>query len=191
MDIKNYRDLVILAESPREKLVQESLPYGRDDLAPVKSKDTIDYHYGKLASGYVDRYNKKEGDDQFNYGGATLHNLYFPQLRPPRSANRPTGISKDIIDDRWDSFDKFKDAWALEFMKAQGSNWIYMDSKANIKVIHNHEYNRGMDIAMIMDGWEHSWVLDYQHDKQRYEENFWRIVDWTVVNDRLQGEGDD
>jgi Fe-Mn family superoxide dismutase len=66
-----------------------------------------------------------------------------------------------------------------------------MDSRANIKVIHNHEHNRSMDIAMIMDGWEHAWSLDYQHDKQRYQENFWRIVDWTVVNDRLQGEGDD
>ena len=191
MDIKNYRDLVILAESPREKLVQESLPYGRDDLAPVKSKETIDYHYGKLARGYVDRYNKKEGDDQFNYGGATLHNLYFPQLRAPRSSNRPTDASKEIIDTKWGSFDKFKDAWTLEFMKAQGSNWIYMDSRANIKVIHNHEYNRSMDIAMIMDGWEHAWALDYQHDKQRYQDNFWRIVDWTVVNDRLQGDSDD
>jgi Fe-Mn family superoxide dismutase len=191
VDIKNYRDLIILAESPREKLVQEPLPYGRDDLAPVMSKDSIDYHYGKLASSYVDRYNKKEGDDQFNRGGAALHNLFFPQLIPPRSGNRPTGISKDVIDAKWGSFDKFKDAWALEFMKAQGSNWIYMDSRANIKVIHNHEHNRSMDIVMIMDGWEHSWILDYKHDKQRYEENFWRIVDWNVVNDRLQGEGDD
>ena len=191
MNIKNYRDIVILAEAAREKLAQESLPYDKDDLDPVMSKETLDYHYSKLARGYVDRYNKKEGDDKFNYGGAVLHNLFFPQLRAPRSGNRPTGKSKEVIDDRWGSFDEFKDAWALEFMKAQGSNWIYMDSKANIKVIHNHEYNRSMDIAMIMDGWEHAWALDYEHDKQRYQDNFWRIVDWTVVNERLQGESDD
>ena len=191
MNIKNYRDIVILAEAAREKLAQESLPYDKDDLDPVMSKETLDYHYSKLARGYVDRYNKKEGDDKFNYGGAVLHNLFFPQLRAPRSGNRPTGESKEVIDDRWGSFDEFKDAWALEFMKAQGSNWIYMDSKANIKVIHNHEYNRSMNIAMIMDGWEHAWALDYEHDKQKYQDNFWRIIDWTVVNDRLQGESDD
>jgi Fe-Mn family superoxide dismutase len=191
MDIKKYVDIVVLAESPREKLSQESLPYDREDLDPVMSKQTIDYHYGKLAKGYVDRYNKKEGDDQFNFGGAVLHNLYFPQLREPKSGNSPIDISKEIIENKWQSFDKFKEAFALEFMKAQGSNWIYMDSKGNIKVIHNHEYNRSMDIAMIMDGWEHSWILDYKHDKQRYLDNFWRIVDWNVVNERLKGERND
>ena len=185
MDIKKYVDIVILAETTREKLEQKSLPYDKDDLAPVMSKETLDYHYGKLARGYVDRYNKKEGNDQFNYGGAVLHNLFFPQLRAPRSGNGPTGASKDIIDGKWRSFDDFKDAWALEFMKAQGSNWIYMDSKANIKVIHNHEYNRSMDIVMIMDGWEHSWVLDYQHDKQKYQDNFWKIINWEIINSRL------
>jgi Fe-Mn family superoxide dismutase len=75
-------------------------------------------------------------------------------------------------------------------MKAQGSNWIYMDSKGTIKVIHNHEYNRSMDIVLIFDGWEHAWALDYEHDKQKYLDNFWRIVDWEVVNQRLENKGD-
>lgn len=191
MDIKKYVNIVTLAEAAREKLKQESLPYSKKDLSPVMSEKTLDYHYGKLARGYIDRYNKKEGDDRFNYGGAVLHNLFFPQLRPPSSSNKPADKSKEIIDSKWGSFDKFKDSWAIEFMKAQGSNWIYMDSKANIKIIHNHEYNRGMDIVMIMDGWEHAWALDYEHDKQKYLDNFWRIIDWTVVNERLKGESDD
>jgi superoxide dismutase, Fe-Mn family len=190
MSIKKYLEVVSLAESKREKLAQENISYGRDDLAPVLSKQTLDYHYGKLARGYVDRYNNKEGNDDFNYGGAVLHNLYFPQLRPPRSSNGPVGKSKEVIDKKWSSFDKFKEEFSLEFMKAQGSNWLYMDSKGSIKVIHNHEYIRGMDIAMIFDGWEHAWALDYEHDKQKYLENFWRIVDWKVVNERL-GETDD
>jgi Fe-Mn family superoxide dismutase len=191
MDIKKYRDIVKLAESQRERLKQESLPYSRDDLDPVISKNTLDYHYGKLARGYVDRYNKREGDDAFNYGGAVLHNLYFPQLRAPRGSNGPTGEVKEIIDKKWGDFSKFKEEFGLEFMKAQGSNWIYMDSKGAIKTIHNHEYNKAMDIALIFDGWEHAFALDYEHDKQRYLDNFWRIVDWTVVNKRLEETNDD
>jgi Fe-Mn family superoxide dismutase len=191
MDIKKYRDIVKLAESRRERLEQVSLPYSRDDLDPVISKNTLDYHYGKLARGYVDRYNKREGNDAFNYGGAVLHNLYFPQLRAPRSSNGPTGEAKEVIDRKWRSFDKFKEEFSLEFMKAQGSNWIYMDGKGVIKTIHNHEYNKAMDIVLIFDGWEHSWALDYEHDKQRYLDNFWRIVDWTVVNKRLEETNDD
>jgi superoxide dismutase, Fe-Mn family len=191
MTLKKYIDIVNLAESEREQLKQESLAHSRDDFAPVLSKQTLDYHYGKLARGYVDRYNKQEGNDAFNYGGAVLHNLYFPQLRPPRSSNGPTDAALEIINDKWQSFDKFREEFSLEFMKAQGSNWIYMDSKGNIKVIHNHEYNKSMDIVLIFDGWEHSWALDYEHDKQKYLDNFWRIVDWTVVNDRLQGAKND
>lgn len=187
MSIKKYVDIVVLAEAKRETLEQQKLTYNLEDLDPVLSEKTLKYHYGKLARGYVDRYNKKEGNDAFNYGGAVLHNLYFPQLRPPRSSNGPIGESLEIINDKWQNFNKFKEEFSLEFMKAQGSNWIYMDSEGNIKVIHNHEYNKNMDIALIFDGWEHSWVLDYQHDKQKYLDNFWRVVDWTVVNTRIQG----
>lgn len=183
-------DIINLAESAREQLKQESLDYSRDDLAPVKSKQTMDYHYGKLARGYVDRYNKREGNDAFNYGGATLHNLYFPQLQPPRPSNGPTGAALSVINNKWQSFSKFKDAFSVEFMKAQGSNWFYMDSKGAIKVIHNHDYNKSMDIVLIIDGWEHAWALDYQHDKQQYLDNIWRIVNWEVVNQRIENKGD-
>ena len=69
-----------LTES-REKLELTKLPYSRTALTPVMSKTTIDNHYGKLAKGYVDRYNKGEGDKTFNAAGAYLHNLFFPQLR--------------------------------------------------------------------------------------------------------------
>ena len=187
MDLKNLRDIVVLAESQRETLVQEKLPVNRTALAPVMSENTLNYHYGKLAAGYVKRYNAKEGDDAFNYGGAKLHNLFFPQLQEPSSGNKPSGISAEVINKKWKSFKGFQDAFAIEFMKAQGSNWIYMDSKGNIKVIHNHEYNRSMDIALIIDAWEHAWALDYEHDKQKYLDNIWRIIDWSVVNDRIQG----
>lgn len=187
MDIKKYVDIVVLAESQREVLVQEKLPVGREDLSPVMSEETVDYHYGKLAAGYVKRYNAKEGNDDFNYGGAKLHNLFFPQLKEPVSGNKPSGISAEVINRKWKSFKDFQGAFALEFMKAQGSNWIYMDSRGNIKVIHNHEYRKGMDIALIIDGWEHAWALDYQHDKQKYLDNIWRVIDWSVINDRIQG----
>lgn len=188
MSLEKFRKIVNLAEAAREKLMQEPLPYGRDDLDPVKSKDSIDYHYGTLAKSYVNRYNKKEGDDQFNYGGATLHNLYFPQLRPPRSGNRPTGASKDVIDAKWGSFDEFKQAIEKEAMAIQGSGWVYMDLEGALHTILNHEYKKSIKIALLIDWWEHAWFTDYGPDKAKYLNNIWRIIDWTVINDRLQGE---
>jgi len=60
MDIRETIDLVEAKE--KGALEQIKLPYARTALAPVTSAATIDNHYGKLYKGYVDRFNKKEGD---------------------------------------------------------------------------------------------------------------------------------
>ena len=171
--------------SDSRELVQNKLKFDKDSLEPVMSENTIRYHYDGLASKYVERYNAGEGDLDFNYGGAMLHNLFFDNLIEPQAANKPTGMSLSVIETKWKDFDSFKEAFEKEFMAAQGSNWIYMDFEGNIKTIHNHEYRKSMKIALIIDAWEHAWALDYQQDKSKYLKNIWRIIDWTVVNNRL------
>jgi len=167
------------------EIYQEKLKFDKDDLAPVMSEATIKYHYDGLAAKYSERYNKGEGDADFNYGGAVLHNIWFANLTPPRAANKPAGLSKSIIDAKYGDFDKFKEAFEKEFMAAQGSNWIYMDITGELHTIHNHEYKKSMKIALLIDAWEHSWALDYQQDKAKYLANIWRIIDWDVVDIRL------
>jgi Fe-Mn family superoxide dismutase len=169
------------------ELQQEKLQFNRTELEPVMSEATLKYHYDGLAAKYSERYNKGEGDADFNYGGAVLHNIFFSNLAPPRAANKPEGISKTLIDSKYDSFDKFKQAFEKEFMAAQGSNWIYMDTSGALHTIHNHEYKKTMKIALLIDAWEHAWALDYQQDKAKYLNNIWRIINWDTVNIRLQG----
>jgi Fe-Mn family superoxide dismutase len=171
-----------LTES-KEKLELVDLPYAKTALSPVMSKSTIDYHYGKLAKGYVDKFNKGQGNDSFNIAGAYLHNLFFPQLRAPRSTNKPTGSIKSLIERKFKTFEKFKEAFAEEAMKLQGSNWIYLSKTGTIKTIPNHQ--KRTDIALLIDWWEHAWALDYGSDKAKYLKNIWRIIDWDVVNQRL------
>jgi superoxide dismutase, Fe-Mn family len=171
----------------RRELYQEKLKFQKGDLAPVMSENTIKYHYDGLAAKYSERYNKGEGDADFNYGGTTLHNIFFANLTPPRAANKPEGISKSIIEEKYISFDKFKEAIEKAAMSIQGSGWIYMDTSGDIKIIPNHEYKKSMKIALLIDWWEHAWALDYQQDKAKYLSNIWRIIDWDVVNIRLQG----
>ena len=88
----------------KKQLVQYDLPYKANDLAPVMSSDTIDYHYGKLASGYVERFNKREGDPVFNEHGAYLHNVFFAQFQKPVQNNRPFGAAKDLIIRKYQTF---------------------------------------------------------------------------------------
>ena len=167
----------------KQQLVQENLPYGKSDLAPVMSEDTINYHYGKLAAGYVKKYNAGEGNAKFNEAGAYLHNVFFPQLQPPKGGNKPAGASKELIDSKYGSFEEFKVAFEKIAMGIQGSGWVYMSKNGEIKTIVNHAVKK--DIALLIDWWEHAWALDYQSDKLKYLNNIWRIINWEVVNSRL------
>ena len=169
----------------RRELYQEKLEFNRDELAPVMSEDTLKYHYDGLAAKYSERYNAGEGDPDFNYGGAVLHNIWFANLTPPRAANKPTGLSKSVIDQEYGDFDKFKAAVEKTAMGIQGSGWVYMDTEGKLRVIPNHEYKKSMKIALLIDWWEHAWALDYQQDKAKYLVNIWRIINWDVVNIRL------
>lgn len=171
-----------LTES-KEKLKLVDLPYSRSALAPVLSKSNIDNHYGKLAKGYVDRYNRGEGDRTFNAAGAFLHNIFFPQLRAPRSSNKPTGAVKTLIDRKFKSFDNFKEEIENKAMKLQGSHWIYLTKTGTIKTIPNHQ--KRTDILLLIDWWEHAWAIDYGADKSKYLKNIWRIINWDEINKRL------
>jgi len=175
----------ILEAAERKQLSQDPLRYSRDALDPVLSKDTIDVHFGKLAKKYVERYNDGEGDADFNYGGAMLHNIYFSQFREPKGGNKPTGAFADLADNVYGGFAKFQEEFTKAAIAVQGSGWLYVDRKGNIQVIKNHAYKDSMKIVLLVDWWEHAWFLDYQSDKQKYLDRIWRIIDWDAINQRL------
>lgn len=172
----------ILTEA-RAEIQAERLPYAQDALAPVFSEDTIKYHYGKLARGYAERYNAGQGDADFNYAGNYLHNLFFPQLQPPKSSNKPSGEILNLIENKFKSYEKFQDEFTAEAMKIQGSAWIYLSRSGEIKIIANHAVRK--DIALLVDWWEHAFQFDYGSNKEKYMKNMWKIINWDIVNQRL------
>ena len=159
------------------------LPYHREDLDPSISLETMNYHYAKLAKGYVDRYNAGEGDADFNEAGAYLHNILFPQYKKYSGSNAPTGAALEFIKKHHKTFDNFKEKFTKVAMGIQGSGWVYLARNGEIKTIANHQTRS--DIVLLVDWWEHSWVLDYQHDKKKYLENQWKIIDWDIVSARV------
>jgi Fe-Mn family superoxide dismutase len=64
----------------------------------------------------------------------------------------------------------------------QGSNWIYLADNGTIKTIKNHEVKN--DILLLIDWWEHAWILDYGSDKKKYLKEQWKIINWNVINTR-------
>lgn len=172
----------VLLEGKPVKLEILDLPYDKKELDPAISEDTLNYHYEKLAKTYAERYNNNEGDPTFNEAGVFLHNILFQQYQSPASSNKPKGKILEFIEQHFDSFDKFKEAFAKEAMSIQGSGWVYLARDGKIKTIKNHEVKK--DIVLLIDWWEHAWALDYQSDKKKYLENQWKIINWDYINNR-------
>jgi len=182
MDLRNTIDLIESKSRPGH-LEQADLPYARNALSPVMSISTVNMHYGKLYRAYVDRFNSREGDSDFNEAGAYLHKIFFTQLRRPKNNNLPSGASLGLINRKHGSFDNLRDAMAKAAMSIQGSGWVYMSRQGEVKTIKNHQIKQ--DIALLIDWWEHAWALDYGSNKQKYFDNIWRCIDWEVVNRRI------
>jgi Fe-Mn family superoxide dismutase len=179
-----YNFIKTLAEGRVIKeLKQVDLKYPLDGLGRSLSKGAMSYHYGKLYKAYVDRYNKGEGDTDFNEAGAFLHSIYFSQLTKPKGSNKPTGAVLALIEENYSSWEKFQDAFAKTAMAIQGSGWVYLAKDGKIKTIVNHQIKN--DIVLLIDWWEHAWALDYQADKKGYLNNQWKIIDWDFVNTRI------
>ena len=185
MTVQDIRSYMNLLEGKEENLTLSPLPFEIGDLSPVLSRDNIDYHYNVLSKGYVDRYNKKEGDPAFNYGGAMLHNLFWTQLKKPAGTNNPVGSVKDMIDDKYENYKTFKEHVVEQAMTIQGSGWVYLSKKGEVKTTPNQSYKT--DILMPIDMWEHSFT-DYipaKDAKKKYIQGIMRTINWEVINQRL------
>jgi Fe-Mn family superoxide dismutase len=163
------RDIITLLESKSKPQDLEIIPlnFTPREVSPVLSNDTIDLHYGKLAHGYAERYNNKEGDMEFNYAGVFLHNT-LPMF--------------GFINKHFGNFENFKKEFEKVAMTLQGSNWVYLADNGTIKTIKNHEVKD--DILLLIDWWEHAWILDYGSDKKKYLNEQWKIINWNVINTR-------
>jgi Fe-Mn family superoxide dismutase len=178
----NFIKQVVEGKNPKT-LERIKLPYALDGLGRSLSKRALNYHYGKLYKAYCDRFNAGEGDLDFNEAGAFLHAKYFSQFTNPKNSNVPTGLCLDFINEHFKSFDNFKEKFNKTAMGIQGSGWVYLAKNGTIKTITNHGIKN--DIVLIIDWWEHAWALDYESDKEAYLNNQWKIIDWSIIEQRI------
>jgi len=157
------------------------LPVPEKDLAPVFSKETIDLHYGILYNNYVKK--SLAGEGEFQTAGAKLHTLFFEQMQASAASNTPTGAIKILIDEKFGNYENFKNSFAEAALDIHGSGWVYLDKSGAIKTISNHKLIS--NVAVIVDMWEHSYILDYGADKKKYLKDIWKIINWQIVNARI------
>ena len=128
----------------------------------------------------------------WEFNGMRLHELYFSNItKKNMKINEDSSLFKKISED----FSSFQD-WEKEFRAAatiRGIGWLvlYYDpvAKKLLNVwINEHDVGHlsGCIPLLVMDLFEHAYMIDYGLKKADYIETFFKLIDWKTVENRLQ-----
>jgi Fe-Mn family superoxide dismutase len=173
--------------------------------------ETLLKNHFTLYQGYVTNTNKvldildqmikdgKTGTPEFaelkrrlgwEFNGMRLHEYYFENLGGKAQLDKNARLVKKITED----FGSYE-AWEKDFKATgtmRGIGWVVLYQDAtNGRLInfwineHDVSHPAGCNPILIMDVFEHAFMLDYGLKKADYIEAFFKNIDWNVVEARL------
>ena len=185
-----------------------TLPYKTDALEPYISSKTLEFHHGKHHQAYLTNLNnlivgtefenatletiiKKAEGGIFNNGAQVFnHTFYFNQLSPD-PAEVPEGRLKAAIHITYGSLDAFKEEFNKAAMGVFGSGWAWLVKDTSGKLAIVQTSNAGNPLRdgsiplLTCDVWEHAYYLDKQNLRAAYIADFWKVLDWKIVEGRF------
>jgi Fe-Mn family superoxide dismutase len=185
-----------------------ALGYGNDALEPYLSAETLDFHYGKHHRAYVDNLNKLIAGTEFESMGLDdivkqasgpifnnaaqiwNHNFYWNCLTPSTTPE-PFGPIAVQLKKHFGSIDDFKRRFTESALGNFGSGWTWLVKKKDGVLAIENTANadtpllRGDKPLLTCDVWEHAYYIDYHNARAKYLENFWKIVDWEFMTQKL------
>ena len=190
---------------------QPKLKYAFDALEPSIDKETMEIHYGKHHAGYTKKLNAAvEGTDlegknienilmnldksnsavRNNGGGFFNHNLFW-EVMSPNGGGKPSGDLEKAIEEKFGSFEAFKEEFAKAAAGQFGSGWAWLcvheGGKVEVCSTPNQDnplmpgIGCGGTPILGLDVWEHAYYLKYQNKRPEYIDAFFDVVDWEEV----------
>ena len=191
-----------------KKIELTPLPYQSNALEPYISESTLHYHHDKHHAAYVNRLNEliegtpfatmslcdiirhSEGAVFNNAAQVWNHTFYFSQLAPtPKRA--PEGALLEAIKQKFGSVEELIRTMTSHAVQLFGSGWVWLaqeeSGKLNIISCPNGDspLRHRMTPLYGIDVWEHAYYLDYQNRRAEHVKKLWDIVDWEMVESRL------
>jgi Fe-Mn family superoxide dismutase len=132
----------------------------------------------------------------FEYNGMVLHEYYFDNLTPQASV-KPESTSSFLrrAEASFGSYER----WKTDFVsvgKMRGVGWaVCLQDPASGRLtnhwitLHEHGIVAGFKPVLVMDAWEHAFLLDYTPAQRgQYIEAFFSNVNWRNVDRRVEGD---
>lgn len=127
----------------------------------------------------------------WEFDGMRLHEYYFENLGGKGSLDSQTSLYAQIVSD-FGSFDNWKaDFIATGAMRGIGWAVLYLDPQAGRLVniwINEHDVGHlaGGKPILIMDVFEHAYLIDYLLDRAAYIDAFFKNIAWETVSARYK-----
>lgn len=192
------------------------LPYAYDALTPHIDAKTMEIHHTKHHAGYTNNLNDAiKGTDlegksiediltnldmdnkavRNNGGGFYNHNLFW-EVMSKDGGGEPTGAVADAINERFGSFEKFKEKFSTAAKTQFGSGWAWLcvQKGGEVEVCGTPNQDNplmpgvgcGGTPILGLDVWEHAYYLNYQNRRPDYVEAFFNVINWDEVNKRYE-----
>ncbi len=137
-------------------------------------------------------YNELKRRFGWEYNGMRLHELYFGNMKRggTERLKEDSMLCKKICA-QWGSFDE----WAKGFTATgamRGIGWVILSyDKESDRLftiwVNEHDVGHlaGSLPLLVMDVFEHAFMLDYGLKRADYIQAFWKAIDWDIVSSRL------
>ncbi|MFJ5715381.1 superoxide dismutase [Neobacillus novalis] len=190
------------------------LPYAEDALEPHFDKETMNIHHTRHHNTYVTNLNNAlAGNEELlsksveevianldavpeaartavrnNGGGHANHSLFW-QILSPNGGGAPAGELADAINNKFGSFESFKEEFAKAATTRFGSGWAWLavnNGELEVTSTPNQDspLMEGKTPILGLDVWEHAYYLKYQNKRPDYIGAFWNVVNWDEVSKR-------
>ena len=174
--------------------------------------DTLLKNHFTLYQGYVTNTNKlfdtinqmlkdrKTGSPEYaelkrrlgwEFNGMRLHEYYFENLGGKKGPDRTVRLFKKISED-FGSFESWeKDFKATGMMRGIGWAVLYQDQLSGNLInfwINEHDVSHpaGCTPILILDAFEHAFMIDYGLKRADYIEAFFKNIHWKTAESRLK-----
>lgn len=129
----------------------------------------------------------------FEYNGMILHEHYFSNLKKGGSDEpKPNSAFHKSAESSFGSYNTWKTGF-MSVGKMRGVGWAICYQDPTTGALSNHWITlhqtgniAGFNPVLVMDVWEHAYLLDYKTDRPKYIEAFFSNINWSAVEERLQ-----
>ncbi len=150
------------------------------EMLSGKAKDATNPEYAELKRRFG-----------FEFNGMRLHEYYFENLGGKKSLDK-SGALADKLAHAYGSYETWEqDFRATGAMRGIGWAVLYQDDVTGWLYnvwINEHEVGHlaGCRPILIMDVFEHAFMIDYGLKRADYIESFFKNINWEVVPSRLR-----